>query len=84
MTTNDKCEEYCQFLDRFCTSILPRIHHHINKLTLGQVSIERRLHIVDYPQLYSLSLVFSQPETILKYLIGIQISILSNLIKQIV
>ncbi|CAF5220984.1 unnamed protein product, partial [Rotaria magnacalcarata] len=55
---------------RLCTSILPRIHHQINKLTLGQLSIERLLHIVDYPQLYSLSLVFCQPEIILNYFIG--------------
>ncbi|CAF3313681.1 unnamed protein product [Rotaria socialis] len=42
----------------------------INKFTLGQPSIERLLHIVDYLQLYSLSLVFCQPEIILNYLIG--------------
>ncbi|CAF2102204.1 unnamed protein product [Rotaria magnacalcarata] len=66
-TANDASQE---FLDRLCTSILPRIHHQINKLTLGQLSIERLLHIVDYPQLYSLSLVFCQPEIILNYLIG--------------
>jgi hypothetical protein len=71
-TANDKSQEYDQFLDRFCTSILPRIHHQINKLTLGQLSIERLLHIVDYPQLYSLSLV-CEPETILNYLIGIRL-----------
>jgi len=72
-TANDKFQEYHQFLNRFCTNILPRIHHQINKRTLGQLSIERLLHIVDYPQLYSLSLVFCQPETILNYLIGIRL-----------
>ncbi|CAF2668198.1 unnamed protein product [Rotaria sp. Silwood2] len=69
-TVNDISEECHQFFDRFSTSILPRIHHQIKKLTLEQFSIERLLYIVDYPQLYSLSLVFSQPETIFKYLIG--------------
>ncbi|CAF0937632.1 unnamed protein product [Rotaria sordida] len=69
-TANDKSQEYRQFLDRFCTSILPRIHHQINKLTLGHLSIERLLHIVDYSQLYSLSLIVCVPETILNYLIG--------------
>jgi hypothetical protein len=70
-TPSNKSEEYAQFLDRFCTNILPRIHYQINKLTLDDLSIERLLHIVDYPQLYSLSLAFCQPETILKYLTGI-------------
>jgi hypothetical protein len=80
--TNDKSQEYHQFLGQFCTSILPRIHHQINKLALEQLSIERLLHNVDYPQLYSLSLVFCQPETILNYLIGIRFGILLNLMKQ--
>ncbi|CAF3809256.1 unnamed protein product [Rotaria magnacalcarata] len=66
-TANDKSQKFHQFLDRLCTSILPRIHHQINKLTLGQLSIERLLHIVDYPQLYSLSLVFCQPKIILNF-----------------
>jgi hypothetical protein len=61
---NDKSQEYHQFFDRCCTSILPRIHHQINILTFGQLSIERLLHDVDYPQLRSLSLVFCQQETI--------------------
>ncbi|CAM4982376.1 unnamed protein product [Rotaria socialis] len=69
-TGNDKSQEFHQFLDRFWTSILRRIHHQINKFTLGQPSIERLLYVVDYPQLYSLSLVFCQPEIILNYLIG--------------
>ncbi|CAF3003260.1 unnamed protein product [Rotaria sp. Silwood2] len=71
-TANDKSQEYHQSLDRFCTSILPRIHHQINKLILGQLSIERVLYVVDYPQLYSLSLVFC--DTILIRLLNKQIT----------
>ena len=56
-TENEKSEQYYQFLDRFCTNILPQIHHQINKLTLGQLSIERLLHSVEYPQLSPLSFV---------------------------
>ena len=70
-TPSNKSEEYSRFLDRICTNILPRIHHQINKLTLGQLSKERLLYIFDFPQLYSLSLAFCQPETILKYITGI-------------
>jgi hypothetical protein len=82
LSADHKSQEYHQFFDRFCTSILPRIHHHINKLTFGQLSIERLLHDIDYPQLRSLSLVFCQPETILNHLKGIRFIILLNLIKQ--
>ncbi|UJR22780.1 hypothetical protein I4U23_025812 [Adineta vaga] len=32
--------------------------------------MERLLHMIDYPQLYSLSIVFSEPKTLLNYLTG--------------
>jgi hypothetical protein len=58
-------------LDRICEKILPKIHHQIKKLTVEQHSMERILLTVNYPQLYSLSLVNFQDEILLQYLTGI-------------
>jgi hypothetical protein len=38
-------------LDRFCTSILPRIHHNVRKLILQTISIELILRPFNYPNL---------------------------------
>jgi len=57
-------------LDRICKNILPRIHHHVNELIVEQHTIERVLHTINYPQLYSLSLKNFPPEVLLKYLTG--------------
>ncbi|CAF3724798.1 unnamed protein product [Rotaria sp. Silwood1] len=46
-----------QVLDRIYKNILPRIYHHVNKLIVEQHSIERVLHTISYPQLYSLTLM---------------------------
>ncbi|CAF4042645.1 unnamed protein product [Rotaria sp. Silwood2] len=46
-----------QVLDRIYKHILPRIYHHVNKLIVEQHSIERVLHTISYPQLYSLTLM---------------------------
>src|SRR5690349_6876912 len=43
-------------LDRFCTYILPQIHHSIKKLILEPTSMERILLVGDYPNLTSLEL----------------------------
>jgi len=58
-------------LDRICQNILPRIHHQVNELTIEQHSMTRILHTINYPQLYSLSLIDFQDEKLLKYLTGI-------------
>ncbi|CAF1127106.1 unnamed protein product [Adineta steineri] len=55
-------------LDRICKNILPRIHYQINELIIEQNSIERVLHTINYPQLYSLSLMDFTEEVLLKYL----------------
>ncbi|CAF3381034.1 unnamed protein product [Rotaria sp. Silwood2] len=57
-----------QILDRICENVLPRIHHHVNKLTLEPNSMERVLYSSNYSQLYSLSLVDFQEEMLLQYL----------------
>jgi hypothetical protein len=59
-----------QVLDRICKNILPRIHHQVKELIVEQDSIERVLHTINYPQLYSLSLIDFQEEVLLKYLTG--------------
>ncbi len=43
-------------LDRFCSEILPEIHHKIKWLDLEPLSMENILFAADYPNLYSLSL----------------------------
>ncbi|CAF1015324.1 unnamed protein product [Adineta steineri] len=55
-------------LDRICKNILPRIHYQINELVIEQNSSERVLHTINYPQLYSLSLMDFTEEVLLKYL----------------
>jgi len=49
--------------------ILPRIHHHIHKLTVSSCSIECIVNI-DYPQLQSLSLVNFEQQKLLEHLTG--------------
>ncbi len=60
-----------QVLNKICETILPRIYHQVNKLTLDPQSIERTLLTVNYPNLYSLSLVDFPERTLLRYLEGI-------------
>ena len=57
-------------LSRICEKILPRIHHQLNELTVEQHSMKRILLTVNYPQLYSLSLVNFQEEILFQYLTG--------------
>ncbi|CAF3319550.1 unnamed protein product [Rotaria sp. Silwood2] len=57
-------------LDRICKNILHRIHHQVNELIVEQNSIECVLHTINYPQLYSLSLIDFTEEVLLKYLTG--------------
>ncbi|CAF3294041.1 unnamed protein product [Rotaria sp. Silwood2] len=58
-----------QLLDRICQNILPRIHHQVNELIVEQHSMEHVVHTINYPQLYSLSLIDFQEEILLNYLI---------------
>jgi len=59
-----------QVLDRICEKILPEIHHQVNKLIFEQRSMQRILSL-DYPQVYSLSLIDFQEELLFQYLTGI-------------
>jgi hypothetical protein len=56
-------------LSKIC-DILPRIHHQLKELVVEQNSIKHILLTVDYPQLYSLSLVNFQEEILFQYLTG--------------
>ncbi len=66
-----------QVLSRIYEKILPRIYHQVNKLTVEPNSMERILRPMNYPQLYSLTLVNFQEEALYQYLKGI----LFNLIR---
>ena len=49
-------------LSRLCISILPKIHHQVQKLTVDQSSMIPVLHAANYPQLYSLTIIDIQEE----------------------
>jgi hypothetical protein len=66
-------------LDGICEKILPRIHHHVNKLTVEPHSMERVLRSFNYPQLHSLSLLDFPEEMLSQYLTGIKIMRLLDL-----
>ncbi|CAF4340298.1 unnamed protein product, partial [Rotaria sp. Silwood2] len=57
-----------QVLDRICKNILPRIYRQINELIVEQYSMERVLHTINYPQLYSLTLMDFSEEVLFNYL----------------
>ena len=59
-----------QVLSRICEQILPRICHRVQKLTIKKHSMQRILFATNYPQLYSLSLVNFQEDTLHQHLTG--------------
>ena len=65
-----------EILSTFCQNLLPRIHHHVEQLTLAPNSIKTILHTVDYyPQLHTLSLVYFQEDDFYRYLTGMRFSL---------
>ncbi|CAF1211818.1 unnamed protein product [Rotaria sordida] len=54
--TNDIFTLTPTIINRFCTYILPRIHHNVKSLILDSVSMERILLAADYPNLTELKL----------------------------
>ena len=54
-----------QILDRICPNILPRICHLIKHLIVERYSIECVLRTMDYPQVYSLTLLDFPEEVLL-------------------
>jgi hypothetical protein len=57
-------------LNRFCTDILPRIHHNVTHLTLESMSMERILLAGNYPNLTYLKLFNFGKEIALYYFKG--------------
>jgi hypothetical protein len=54
-------------IDRFCTDILPRIHHNVKCFILYPVIMERILLATDYPNLTELKIVHFQQKVALNY-----------------
>jgi len=57
-----------QVLSRICENILPRIYCQVNELIVEQYSMERVLHAINYPQLYSLTLMDFSEDVLFNYL----------------
>jgi hypothetical protein len=60
-----------EVLSSICKKILPRIHSHVHKLTVAEYSMKQVLLAANYPQLYSLSLIDFQAETLYEHLTGV-------------
>jgi hypothetical protein len=72
-----------QVLSRICSNILPRIHHQINELIIEQQSMQRVLYTLNYPQLYSLTLMNFQADKLSQCLTGKLFNLTSIKIKVI-
>lgn len=59
-----------EVLDRICENILARIHHEVGRLSVEPHGLDRLLQTVNYPSLYSLSLIDFSVQTLLKCLTG--------------
>ncbi|CAF3899991.1 unnamed protein product [Rotaria sordida] len=57
-----------QVLERICKNILPRIYHQITELIVEQYSMERVLQTINYPQLYSLTLMDFSEDVLFNHL----------------
>jgi len=57
-------------LDRFCSQILPKIHHNVKYLRVESLSMERVLLAAKYPNLYGLSIFNVKEETIQRIFTG--------------
>ncbi|CAF1294720.1 unnamed protein product [Rotaria sordida] len=72
MTINSFIEQPCsidaEVISKISEKILPRIHSQVHKLTIEEFSIKPILLAVNYPQLYSLSLINFQEEMLYQHL----------------
>jgi len=57
-------------LDRFCMSILPKIHYNVKSLILNSLSMERILLAADYPNLSELKIFNFNLKIALRYFTG--------------
>jgi hypothetical protein len=69
--TNDKiCSIPDSMLDRFCLSILPRVHENVKSLIVEPISMECILRAGDYPNLTELKLINFNKEIVSCHFIG--------------
>ena len=59
---DERCAEMNTVIDRFCSDILPRIHHQIKWLKVQSTSIERLLLAADYSNLSQLDIFIPHEE----------------------
>jgi len=57
-------------LDRFCISILPKIHYHVKSLIINSLSMERILLVGDYPNLNQLKIFNFNGQIVSSYFTG--------------
>jgi hypothetical protein len=69
-STDDISSISCSILDRFCISILPRIHQNVKSLTLESDSIECILRAGNYPNLTKLKLFNFNKSIVSRYFMG--------------
>ncbi|CAF1541913.1 unnamed protein product, partial [Rotaria sordida] len=68
-STDEICSISSTILDRFCVSILPRIHKNIKSLIVESVSMEEILRAVNYPNLTKLKIFNFNKSIVSKYFI---------------
>ena len=68
----DNCSLSDQVLDRFCSDILPKIHHNVEHLILEAHSMERILYTSGYSRLYQLTLINLTQELAMQVFAGKQ------------
>ncbi|CAF4057158.1 unnamed protein product [Rotaria sordida] len=68
-STDEICSISSTILDRFCISILPRIHKNIKSLIVESVSMEEILRAVNYPNLTKLKIFNFNKSIVSKYFI---------------
>ena len=69
-STDDSFSLTDTIVDRFCTNILPRIHHNVKFLIIDSVSMERILLVADYPNLTALKLFNFNVKIVSRYFTG--------------
>jgi hypothetical protein len=67
LSDDERCAEMNTFIDRFCSDILPRIHHQIKWLKVQSTSMERLLLAADYSNLSQLDIFIPHGEPFLYF-----------------
>ena len=74
VSTSETNDEICSIpnsmLDRFCVSILPRVHENAKSLTVEPISMEDVLRAGDYPNLTELKVFNFTKEFVSRHLIS--------------